>query len=265
MSGIGGSWTNGCYPVRKKSSSTALSSKKEEGFFLGNKDAYASIEEILALLNGDLLAGAQCFLAGGTAVAIQNDYYRKSLDIDFVVSSVEGYKRLREIVLENPSGIFKSPPNFLREPISDRYGIRMVLGGSNGEPVKFEIVSIANGVNLNPDTDNKVLGLLMPTRTDYAWLKLLANDDRGADSSVLSRDIFDIAILGLDEDELREAYRKALTSYSSAVARVNTRATELLDDEKLMKERMEKLSIDLSLFDFLAFQLEKIRDVAKEY
>lgn len=46
------------------------------------------IAELLQGLDGGLLAECECWFAGGTAVALQLDEYRRSDDIDFLESSV---------------------------------------------------------------------------------------------------------------------------------------------------------------------------------
>ena len=62
------------------------------------------IARILAALNGDLLREANCLFGGGTAMALRFGEYRESVDMDFLVSDLDSYRRLRQL-LTGESGL----------------------------------------------------------------------------------------------------------------------------------------------------------------
>ena len=60
------------------------------------KDRHRKIAGLLAQLNAGLLKDCECWFAGGTAIAMLLGEYRHSDDVDFLCSSSNGYRRLRE-------------------------------------------------------------------------------------------------------------------------------------------------------------------------
>ena len=53
---------------------------------------HRQVAEVLAALNAPLLADNHCLFGGGTAIALRHGEYRESVDIDFLVSDVAGYR-----------------------------------------------------------------------------------------------------------------------------------------------------------------------------
>lgn len=47
-------------------------------------------------LNGEILADAECYFGGGTAIVLNLNEYRESVDIDFLCASQAGYRKLRQ-------------------------------------------------------------------------------------------------------------------------------------------------------------------------
>src|SRR4051812_3683672 len=89
------------------------------------------IASILQALDASFLAGNGALFGGGTAIALRHGEYRESVDIDFMVASVEGYRALRQrltgmagmrSLLQAASGI-----QVVREVRTDQYGIRTML------------------------------------------------------------------------------------------------------------------------------------------
>lgn len=62
------------------------------------RDHHQSIARVLAALDGILLAEANCLFGGGTAMALRFGEYRESVDMDFLVSDVACYRRLRQLL-----------------------------------------------------------------------------------------------------------------------------------------------------------------------
>jgi hypothetical protein len=121
------------------------------------------------------------------------DEYRESLDIDLLCADIVGYRNIRSQISEYSLGsLLALPLSFAREVRSDRYGIRTFFD-IEGEKVKFEIVAegrISLAAQVLPG-----LPVLCLDRVSCFAEKLLANTDRWADRSVLSRDIIDIAFM----------------------------------------------------------------------
>ncbi|HXC38936.1 MAG TPA: nucleotidyl transferase AbiEii/AbiGii toxin family protein [Burkholderiales bacterium] len=154
--------------------------------------------KVLGMLDADFLGKSRCFFGGGTRIALELDEYRESADIDFLCSDREGYRALRstidnrslgKIVATGPrSGSFK----LAREVIADRYGIRTFVD-LDGEKIKFEIVNEGR-IELGGGPGAGLRVPCLDTESCFAE-KFLANDDRWADESVLSRDVIDLAFM----------------------------------------------------------------------
>ena len=54
---------------------------------------HQQIAALLGQLDGKLFADCECLFAGGTAISLQLDEYRRSDDIDFVCASTDGLDR----------------------------------------------------------------------------------------------------------------------------------------------------------------------------
>jgi hypothetical protein len=159
------------------------------------------LARILALTDATFLERAQCFFGGGTQLVMSHGEFRESRDIDFLVSSQDGLRMLRETVNERSLGrIFKGKIHLSREVRADRYAIRtFITEEPSAEPVKFEIVVEAR-IELAGAIDN----VLRVPRLELSWAiaeKLLANADRGRAKEHRARDVIDLAFVSLDVEE----------------------------------------------------------------
>ena len=94
------------------------------------------ISEILERLNHELLMEHHCFFGGGTAIALLYEEYRESVDIDFLISDLEHYRALRDL-LTGPDGIGSITHKNMklalaREIRADQYGIQTVIQALEG-------------------------------------------------------------------------------------------------------------------------------------
>lgn len=154
---------------------------------------HITVDKVLARLNADFLAQAKCFFGGGTRIVLELKEYRESADIDFLCSDREGYRALRSTIQPDSLGQLASAPiELLREVRADQYGLRTVLQIDH-EPIKFEIVNEAR-IDLAGVLIER-LHVPCLDRTCCFAEKILANDDRGLDESVASRDVIDIAYM----------------------------------------------------------------------
>lgn len=202
------------------------------------------IAHVLAALDGDVLRQHGCLFGGGTCIVLRYGEYRESVDIDFLVSDPTGYRELRQL-LTGPQGLNAvvrpgaQPLAMLREMRADQYGIRTMVQ-MDGQAIKFEIVREARIALAVPGTDDVVCGIGTLTPLDLAASKLLANSDRQADDGVFSRDVIDMAMMGLRLPVLRMALAKAEQAYGPAVARDLGKAIDRLQERQGWLERCMK-------------------------
>lgn len=103
------------------------------------RPGHRRVAEILGALDAEFLLRANCYFGGGTQIVLANGEYRESRDIDFMCSSRDGFRILREAVNETSLGaIFRRKMTLARSIRADRDGIRTFIAGDPA--VKFEIV-----------------------------------------------------------------------------------------------------------------------------
>lgn len=185
------------------------------------------------MLDAGQLDACHCLFGGGTAMALRYGEYRESMDIDFLVSDLAGYRQLREM-LGGPGGLqaIARPGCVLehaREVRTDQYGIRTALT-VEGEFIKFEIVFEAR-IALDPPADaDRLCGVAALTPLDMAASKLLANADRWTDASVFSRDLIDLAMMQPSRALLAQAMAKASRAYGDSIRTALVKAVQHLQD-----------------------------------
>ncbi|HQT25161.1 MAG: nucleotidyl transferase AbiEii/AbiGii toxin family protein [Burkholderiales bacterium] len=205
---------------------------------------HQTIARILKDMNSDFLRDAKCYFGGGTAISLLLDEYRESVDIDFLCADQNGYRKLRESVFNKHLGdIFLKEVQILRDVRADRDGIRTILS-VEGIPIKFEIVREAR-IGLS---SMDVLGIPVPClcRNDLYAEKLLANADRYADKSAMSRDVIDLMVM---EDRWGpipgDAWEKASSAYGDSVYTALEKAKDRLKgDPGYLDDCIEKMGID---------------------
>jgi len=157
------------------------------------------IARVLNSLDAPLLLENHGLFGGGTAIALRYGEFRESVDIDFLVSDIEGYRNLRQL-MTSPSGIVNiisdgSGKLEQTRPVrADQYGIRTMLLVDNYS-IKFEII-LEGRIQLDsPDFQDEICGIATLTLLDMVTSKLLANSDRWRDDAVFSRDLIDLAMM----------------------------------------------------------------------
>ena len=199
------------------------------------------IAHVLASLDSAVLRQHGCLFGGGTCIALQHGEYRESVDIDFLVSDVAGYRELRQL-LTGPHGLaaithpHALPLITLREIRADQYGIRTQVQ-MDGQAIKFEIVREGRIALAPPGPEDVVCGVSTLTSLDLAASKLLANSDRQADDGVFSRDVIDLAMMELPLPALRAALAKAQEAYGAAVERDLSKAIDRIQHRTGWLER----------------------------
>ena len=171
------------------------------------------------MMRTDFLMDSRCWFAGGTAIVMKHGEYRLSLDIDFLCSSQEGYRALRQtMTARGAAGLFDRPLVALREARCDQYGLRTMVE-VEGRPFRLEIVRESR-IEIEGAYDAD-LGCPLLSVDDQFAEKLLANSDRGRDPSVCYRDAFDLGmlILGQGGRVPPAASDKAVAAYGDDVWR----------------------------------------------
>lgn len=211
------------------------------------REHHRRIEQLLRSLNAPLLRDKGCHFGGGTAMALRYGEYRESLDVDFLVSHIDGYRALRQLT-GGADGIGAlAAPGHLLDPVrplrADQYGLRSQLR-VDGVPIKFEIVLEGRIPLEPPGPSDHIAGVATLTSLDMAAEKLLANADRWADDNTHSRDLIDLAMMVAPRALLNRALEKAATAYGDSVQAALTKAlTAALARERWLERCMSALGM----------------------
>lgn len=204
------------------------------------REHHRRVAAVLQSLDAELLAANACLFGGGTAMALRFGEYRESVDIDFLVSHLAGYRLLRER-LSGPEGIqaIARPGMALdqaRDMRADQYGVRTMLMVTGFE-IKFEVVLEARIALDPPGPSDRICGVATLTPLDMATSKLLANADRWRDDAVLSRDLIDLAMMAPPKKLLKRAIEKARGAYGDSVEASLVKAVE---DLRVRPHRLDR-------------------------
>jgi hypothetical protein len=216
---------------------------------LYKREHHQNIANVLGQLNSTLLKEHHCYFGGGTAIALLQNEYRESVDIDFLVADIASYRDLRQL-LTGPDGIHaitKKGSNLIlaREIRADQYGIRTSIESGNTK-IKFEIV-LEGRISFDIPGPSDVIGdITTLSRLDLMASKLLANSDRWNDQAVFSRDMIDLVMLNPGKEELNNALQKAYAAYGESIHRDMHKAiSALLSNKGRLEACMKMLKVDL--------------------
>jgi hypothetical protein len=205
---------------------------------------HTAVGKILSALNSEFLGRSKCFFGGGTRVVLELKEYRESADIDFLCSDRDGYRALRSTITNISLGKMAARPIPLaREVKADQYGIRTIVSVGE-ELVKFEIVREAR-IDLGGMSVRGIHAPCLDRQCCFAE-KILANDDRWIDESVLNRDVIDLAYMieAWDLDLFLEGMRLAHQAYGDTVLKsVRSAAKKLIDEKTYLKKCVEGLRV----------------------
>jgi hypothetical protein len=198
---------------------------------LFDRPHHRNIALVLQALDPQALAQRHCYFGGGTAMALRYGEYRESVDVDFVVADLDGYRQLRQL-LGGAAGLQPIVRDGMklelaRDVRTDQYGIRTRVR-SGDSAIKFEIILEARIELVEPRDEERICGVQTLALVDMAAEKLLANADRWNDAAVYSRDLIDLAMMRAKKPLLEEACLKAEGAYGESVRRSLSRAVEAL-------------------------------------
>lgn len=214
---------------------------------------------MLSALDAPLLAEHHCWFGGGTAIVLANDEYRESVDVDFLVSDQRSYRELRQLVRDRGLEALATRPLVVgRPPAVDGYGIRTSVLVEK-VAIKFEIIHEGRIELDTPSPQDEICGVRLLTRADQVASKLLANDDRWADTSTFNRDLLDLAMMRPDAAALAAGARKAVDAYGKTVGESLGKAVAYLQERPhRLDEYIQALKIDAPR----AVVWQRIRDLS---
>lgn len=212
------------------------------------------IVQVLHALNADLLVKAECFFGGGTAIVLCLDEYRESVDIDFLCSSKDGYRLLRNLVSSDLGPLLTSPIKHIREVRIERDKFSTFLE-VEGKPIKIEFLHEGNTTikgNIDP-----VLGIPILSREDMYTQKLLANADRGLDKATMSRDIIDLSAM-IDKwgDVPAQAWDKAYAAYGDYLIRGFHNGIKVIQDRQYLASCLHRMGMGADHIDRIPLILD---------
>jgi hypothetical protein len=185
----------------------------------------------------------------GTAIVLNLDEYRESVDIGLLCASQEGYKTLRQALWGSPdlTGILlpQAELKTLRDVRTDQYGIRTLVGVGN-IAIKFEIVREAR-IKLAGEMDDR-LGVPVLSRDCMYAEKLLANADRWADAAVLNRDLLDLSMMISRWGRIpNDAWAIAEGAYGDTVRKAYAAAVHRIRNPEWIRKCMAGLAMEPEL------------------
>jgi len=186
------------------------------------REHHQKIAHVLNSLNHEKLSNAHCYFGGGTAIALKYGEYRESVDIDFMVSDIHGYRQLRSDATD-PGGLANifstlSLIDTSQEVRADQYGIRSAVKVM-GSSIRFEIVLEGRITFDQPGDADKIHGVQCLNVADLIASKLLANSDRWGDASVFSRDLIDLVMMKFTTTEWQSGFAKSTRAYGESIHR----------------------------------------------
>lgn len=204
---------------------------------------HEAIADILRRMDHGMLMDNRCWFGGGTAVVLRLGEYRLSRDVDFLCSDADGYRTLRNALVERGAGaLFPGEIRAVRDIRADHYGIRMFLE-HRGQPLKFEIVRESR-IEVEGERD-PLLGVPTLVVRDMFAEKLLANADRCMDRSTACRDAIDLGMLVAAYGPLPEdALAKAAAAYGEDIERKAVWIVNRLCDGDHLRNAAAALQMD---------------------
>jgi hypothetical protein len=209
----------------------------------------------------------QCFFGGGTAIALRYGEFRESVDIDFLISDIGLYGKVRNDIRDHhdlsPLLLPGKTLELIRELRTDQYGIRTVIGIGEAK-IKLEIISEGRISFDLPEPKEFIDGIPSLTRLDSIASKLLVNSDRYADDSVYSRDLIDLAMMKPTKKELHLAIEKAKKAYGDSIQRDLVRSIDyLFQRERRLDKCTDYLKIVLPV-SVIYQNIQKLKDYVRK-
>ena len=204
------------------------------------------IAALLKQMDAQTLLKNHCLLSGGTAILFTRGEYREALQIEFVCTSADAYRTVRQCVDgQDTSWLFRESVQIFREPNFDRHGIRL-RALQNGAPIKIEVI-LENRISTKAlQLQDRIEGVWCLSHEDLVATKLMANAVRYADDSFLSRDIIDLSMITADGILSTAGVAKARSAYGTNIDTALARAKAmLLDGDEHLAKCMRELKMTM--------------------
>ena len=226
------------------------------------------IAAVLTCLNPQYLMEHQCYFGGGTAIALRHEEFCESVDIDFLISDIGLYGKVRNDIRDHrdlsPLLLPGKTLELVREVRTDQYGIRTVIGMGQAK-IKLEIISEGRISFDAPSANDFIEGIPTLTRLDAIASKLLVNSDRYADDSVYSRDLIDLVMMKPTQKELHLAIDKAKKAYGDSIRRDLIRSIDyLFQREQRLDKCVQYLKIELPIA-VIYQHIQRLKQFALKY
>lgn len=223
------------------------------------------IHRVLSSLKSVLFENDEILFGGGTLITLTNGEYRRSDDIDFVVTPrSQTYKDLRRLVREDPAPLFENlPGDFgLSTATCDQYGIRFAIlynEDNQDKVIKFDIFQDAR-LDLEPGVEFEGIPVKCLCGRGQIVQKLFAIADRGHSCGINHRDIYDLAVLVNAGGDLVEAVEIANQAYD--VERALKSVLDAIEDPNTRDADMDELDIANEYRPMIADGIVKTRELA---
>lgn len=204
---------------------------------------HQAIHQLLASFNAKLLAELNCHFGGGTAIVLLLEEYRESMDLDFLCSDRNGFRKLRNLITSKTLGpLANGELDYAREVRSERDKISTFIQ-VNDFPVKVEFILEGN-IQIS-GRHNSNLGVSTLSVSDMYATKLLANADRWRDSATNSRDIIDLAMMIKAWGPIPEiAWSKAQAAYGEIAVTAFENASALINNQAHLLKCLERMDMN---------------------
>lgn len=204
------------------------------------------IERLLTLFDTAVLEKCCFYFGGGTALALQLNEYRESVDIDFLCSNPAGYRELRGGVFNKAHTYFLPPDiKLARDLQSGRDSIRFWVDLEDGQrPINVEMIRDGEQDDLEPG--DRICGVVAISHADAISTKLIANANRGLDRQHGFRDFIDLVMAcHAWPTTVPAGFIKAETAYGDQIVKGVERVHHLLhNDGMLLRNAFEQLSVE---------------------
>lgn len=223
-----------------------------------NRPHHRHIAELLSAFDSELLARANCYFGGGTAIVMALDEYRESVDVDFICADRAGYRELRSATKPPTLGaLLRKPVKHLRDLRTERDKISTYLE-IEGTPIRVEFV-LEGRIDVSGNLD-PALGVPVLDHPDMYAEKLLANADRGLDRSVMSRDLIDLAMMTRAWGPIpHEALVKARGAYGHSIDVSYGQSLALMKNRPYLDSCLAKMQMSPDLADEIVATLERFQ------
>jgi hypothetical protein len=218
------------------------------------REHHQRIARVLGALRIENLVQCGTLFGEGTALVLQLGEYRESVDVGFLCGSIEDYSRIRRGIYDQGNAfLFRESTKVSRELVQGRSEMRAAIDLEDGQrPVKFEILSEGYLGGLRP-SQAEVCGAPCLHPQDAMAMKLMANADRGLDSTHQFRDLIDLLVAARTFGPLSvDTLKRVRVGYSTTAEDGLLKTVRLLQEQPVLLQTAAKaLAVDATTEEYL--------------